>query len=206
MLDTLKTVIDYYVNLLIIQYHNKPKAQATIALLIKLAFANMILLQIRDGFDYTKAKGEPLDIIGEWVGLTRFYDGKYIFYRPWFALIDWDSTPDNLQGGFSEFSDFETLEGGILDYNDFQPSQNKLDDTSFGLLIGLKIIANSIKYTAKNIDTAIYNYFGGDVYTTWSETTLTYHYPAELREFMQVAEYKKVLPAPTGVTIDLQEL
>lgn len=203
---TLTTIINYYVNLLIIQYHDKPKAKATIALLINLIWANMIIYQIRDGFDWRTAVGAQLDIVGKWVGVNRFYDGRLLSLYPWFSLIDWDSTPDVLQGGFSTFDTFETLEGGIIDYSALNPVQNELSDDNFRIMIGLKIIKNSINHTAKNIDNAIWDYFNHEVYTSWSGKTLTYHYPAALREVINVASLKGVLPQPTGVQIELQEI
>lgn len=200
------TVANYYVNLLIIQYHNKPKARATIYLLASLIYANMALLQIRDGFDWKTAIGPQLDIVGKWVGVDRFYNGQLLFLHPWFSLIDWNSTPDNLQGGFSTFETFETLEGGIIDYDTIGPSQNSLSDDYFSMMIGLKIIHNNINHTAKNIDEAIWNYFNQQVYTVWQGKTLIYYYPPELREILQVAYSKNVLPCPTGCQIELTEI
>ena len=140
----LLNLIDYYANLLIVQYHNKPKATKTIKMLAELLLANMLVLQIRDAFDWKTATGAQLDVIGKWVGVSRFYNGQLFEFQPWFALIDWDSTPDNLQGGFSLFSNFEDLEGGFLDYPNINPTKNKLNDTAFRWMIGLKIIKNSI--------------------------------------------------------------
>ena len=202
----LTTLINYYVNLLIIQYHDKPKAKATIALLINLIWANLIIFQIRDGFDWRTAVGPQLDIVGKWEGLSRFYNGQLLFLHPWFSLIDWNSTPDNLQGGFSTFDTFDILEGGIIDYSTIKPTQNQLADDAFRLMIGLKIIKNHINQTAKNIDEAIWNYFDGNVYTVWNSKTLTYYYTSELREVMQVALLKNVLPRPTGISIELREI
>lgn len=205
-LETLKNISEYYANLLIIQYHNKPKARATIKLLTRLLWANMVLLQIRDAFDWRTATGNQLDIIGQWVGATRFYNGQLFDFRPWFSLIDWDSEPDNLQGGFSTFDTFDELEGGFLDYENILPTKNKLNDDAYRIMIGLKIIKNSISATCKNIDDAIWDYFEGKVYTVWEPDELTYYYSSELSEVMQVAESKNVLPCPTGVKIILKEI
>ena len=204
--SALISIINYYVNLLIIQYHDKPKAKATIALFINLIWANMIIFQIRDGFDLRNAKGVQLDIIGAWVGINRYYNGQLFDYEAWFSLIDWDSTPDLLQGGFSTFDNFDTLSGGFLDYQQMGDSQNSLIDDDFRLLIGLKIIKNSINHTCKNIDNAIHDYFNGEVYTTWSNDTLVYHYPAHLYGVMQVAAYKNVLLVPSDIRLELQEI
>lgn len=203
--ETLNTLIQYYTNLLIVQYHNKPKAVATIAMMVKLLWVNMALLQIRDAFDWRTATGAQLDIIGKWEGVDRFYNGQLFYFRPWFALIDWNREPDNLQGGFSTFDTFDE-EGGFLTYDEILPTQNRLSDDAFRIMIGLKIIKNNINTTCKNIDDAIWEYFGGDVYTTWNNSVLTYYYDSTLSEVMEVAKEKDVLPHPTGITIELREI
>lgn len=205
-INILQSLEEYYSNLLIIQYHGKPRAKATIQLFVRLLYANMILLQIRDSFDRKNAIGKQLDIIGEWVGVNRFYNGQLFDFHPWFALINWEEEPDNLQGGFSTFETFNTIEGGFLDYENILPTQNKLNDEAFKIMIDLKIIKNSISTTCKNIDEAIWNYFEGKVYTVWTPDQLTYYYPSELAEVLQVALSKSVLPVPTGVRIELKEI
>lgn len=197
---------NYYQNLLIIQYNNKPKARATIKLLVDLLWVNMILLQIRDAFDWRTAIGEQLDIIGSWVGCDRFYNGQLFDFHPWFSLLPYGQEPDNLQGGFSRYSNFAQGNGGFLDYDNIRPTQNQLVDDAFRIMIGLKIIKNNISAICKNIDNAIWDYFEGKVYTVWEPDTLTYYYPSELAEVMQVAEDKGVLPCPTGVTLYLREI
>ena len=202
----LEQMKEYYSNLLIIQYNGKIKASSTIKTMVNLLYVNMILLQIRDGFDWKTALDAQLEIIGKWIGLNRFYNGQFFYFHPWFSLINWDTEPDNLQGGFSTFQTFDEGGGGFLTYNDIQPTQNRLGTDAYRIMIGLKIIKNSLSATCKNIDNAIWDYFEGRVYTTWAPDELTYHYPADLSEVMQVANYKNVLPCPTGIRIVLREI
>lgn len=205
---TLETLKKYYANLLIVQYNEKPKAKSTIKLLVDLLYANMILLQIRDGFDWETALDVQLDIIGKWVGVNKFYKGQLFYFQPWFSLIDWNKEPDNLQGGFSTFENFEELEGGFLDYENILPTQNRLPLEAFRTMIGLKIIKNNIDHKCKTIDGAIWDYFDGKVYTVWdlNNRKLIYYYPSELNVVMEVAAEKKVLPCPPTVNIQLQEI
>lgn len=205
-LALLKQLEEYYANLLIVQYNGKPKAMATIKVLVRLIWVNIILLQIRDAFHWETAVGAQLDIIGKWVNIDRFYKGQLFDFHSWFSLIDWNSEPDNLQGGFSTYETFESLNGGFLDYENILPTQNQMPDEQFRILIGLKIIKNNIEFTCKNIDDAIWSYFKGQVYTTWEPMEVTYHYPAELNVIMEVALDKNVLLAPTGVNIVLKEI
>lgn len=207
-LDILTILKDYYANLLIVQYHDKPKAVATIKLFVDLLFVNVIFFQIRDAFDWRTAIGNQLDIIGKWVGVDRFFLGQTYDFFQWFSLIDWNSEPVNSQVGFSTFDGFEGVTSGFVDYKLIQTSFNRLPDEQYRILIGLKIIKNNINHTAKNIDDAVWNYFGGKVYTVWDmeERKLQYYYPPELNKVMQVANEKNVLPCPPTVRIQLQEI
>lgn len=77
------TTFDYgkYLSaLLIIQYHNKPKAKGTIEALAKM-FPVDLIFAVRDGFDLDTATGKSLDILAKYVGVSRFYydqDGTII--------------------------------------------------------------------------------------------------------------------------------
>ena len=64
--------MNYYSNLLILQYHNKPKARATIEATTDLMPDNLIQ-DVISGFDINTAAGKQLDILGEYIGLDRNY-------------------------------------------------------------------------------------------------------------------------------------
>ena len=210
-LEEINNLKNYYANLLIVQYNGKPKAAATIKMVVDLIFANLILLQIQNAFDWKTAVGEQLDIIGKWVGVSREYAGslywgkKYLSYPSWDILTPDDKT-DALQHGYSDYETFDSDIGGTLTYNEIGFLKQQLNDEDYRVVIGLKIIKNNLVHTCKNIDDAIWNYFNGEVYTTWEPHEITYHYPASLSVVMNVCDYKNVLPAPTGVSIKLSQL
>ena len=62
----------YYSNLLILQYHNKPKARATVEASVGV-LPDDIILDVINGFDMDSAVGAQLDTIGIYVGVDRFY-------------------------------------------------------------------------------------------------------------------------------------
>lgn len=62
----------YYSNLLIMQYHGKPKAKATIEKSVAL-LPDDIILDVINGFNIETAVGKQLDILGEYVGVDRYY-------------------------------------------------------------------------------------------------------------------------------------
>lgn len=205
-LTILEHLEKYYANLLIVQYNGKPKATATIKLLVKLIFTNMILMQIRDGFDWTTAQGMQLDIIGKWVGVSRDYIASDFWGKEYFSYPDYDrlvpDTTDLLQHGYSDYETYSN-NGEVLTYDDLRFNGSTLDDEDYRVVIGLKIIKNSINHIAGEIDRTIWEYFNHKVYTTWRPHEITYHYPQELTTIMNVCYTKNVLPAPTGVRISL---
>lgn len=74
------TVIDdYYANLLIMQYHNKRKAQETIKSSTK-ALPDTLIQDIINGYDIDTAVGAQQDLLGEYLGVDRYYveDGDLV--------------------------------------------------------------------------------------------------------------------------------
>lgn len=209
--STLNNLLDYYANLLIVQYNGAKKASATIKMIANLILANLLILQIRDGFGWKTAVGLQLNIIGKWVEVTRNYNGSlfwgntYLSYPKSSELVPTDNT-DNLQHGYSNYSTVDTDTGGVLTYENLSFVEQQLSDENYRIVIGLKIIKNSINHTAKNIDDAIWEYFKGEVYTTWAPHEVTYHYTASMETIINICNYKNVLLAPTGVSIRLSQI
>lgn len=64
---------DYYANLLIMQYHNKPRAKETIKVSTA-SIPDQLILDIINGFDINTAVGSQLDLLGIYVGVDRNYN------------------------------------------------------------------------------------------------------------------------------------
>jgi hypothetical protein len=71
-------IVQYYADLLIIQYRSKPKANATIKLMVEIILQNGILLDVFDAFNPETCIGKQQDILGKWVGIDRYYLGDGI--------------------------------------------------------------------------------------------------------------------------------
>lgn len=69
---TKEELLKYYADLLIIQYRNKPKARSHVELLADLITVDLLPLAVRDAFDLDNAKGVQLDMIGKYMGVSRF--------------------------------------------------------------------------------------------------------------------------------------
>jgi len=68
---TTQEIINYYANLLILQYHEKPKAFATIQTLVDPVVMDQLPTEVQNAFDINTAEGVQLDVIGKYVGVSR---------------------------------------------------------------------------------------------------------------------------------------
>ena len=64
-------IINYYTNLLIMQYSGQTKAPATVAATVTPVIADQIYTQVRDAFNINTAVGVQLDILGKYIGANR---------------------------------------------------------------------------------------------------------------------------------------
>lgn len=212
-LDTLNQLKEWACNQLIMQYRYAPKNREFIKVLSDTILANVLILKIRDlCLNVEESIGAQLDVVGKWVGIDRYYNAIDLWEQPYTALVNYsnvqDDTYEQWQGGYSLYSNFADNNGGFLTYKVWQDTRtkvNQIGDDIFRQLIKLKIIKNSIVFTNKNIDDAIWKWSNGQVYTTWGVMEVTYHYPSTMHNLFQLAVYKNVLLAPTGCTINLIE-
>lgn len=68
---SLEEVNQYYTDLLIMQYKDKPKAIATIGTTIEAVLMDQLPLTLQDAFDIETAVGAQLDILGKYIGVNR---------------------------------------------------------------------------------------------------------------------------------------
>ncbi len=212
--EILTSLENYFCDLLIIQYRNSVTNRAMVKELVNIVFANNLALQVQDlCVDVKKSFGAQLDVVGKWVGIDRYYTGFALWDKKYFSLPNYSNIKNNsyneYMGQFSDYTNFSSLKGAFLmykSYRDILSKQNEMGDSFFRQMIELKIIKNSIRFTRKKIDTAIYQWSNGEVYTTWDRMALTYNYPASYRQTMELAQYKNALPVPCGVSLILKEI
>ena len=210
----LKTLAEYFCDLIIIQYKASEQNRALIYLLTQVIFGNMLIKQVEDlCVNVDNSEGVQLDVVGAWVGIDRFFQGRENFTHPYFSMPNYRTIKNNeylpFTGGFSTYENFSSVLGGFLMYQDdidVKTTFSKLPDELYRPLIKLKIIKNSIKKTNKSIDEAIYNWSGGEVYTTWGTMKLTFNYAPNFQQIMELALQKNILPAPNGVALILREV
>lgn len=220
----IEKIKSYYANLLILQYHNKPKAIATVKTTVQKIMSDLIIFKIRDGFNILNppyAVGKQLDVIGEWVGIDRFYDAGQPLY-PWFSLPDWNDDyavieQDAFMGGFQDWNEPLIEDGGFLGYDDLITGVNRtqLNDDWFLKLIKLKIIKNSSRHTMRDLDDKLFEFFNNGIYITWGYDdnqltktepdglSLTFNYTPDYNVIIEIAKNKDALPIPTGMLYKL---
>lgn len=202
-------VVLAYQNLLEAQYFDKPKARATIGMLAKLSTCNMLPWKIRDlCLNVDKSIGKQLDHVGKWVGIDRNYKGQLYDGKQYVAYYDWNDPlqPNLEQGGYYDWNVTDDPTAPYLNNDLIISTNNQLGDKDFRFLIKLKIIKNNTNATCKNIDDALFDLFGYEIFIVWGDNmNMTYYYPSKYDTVMRLAKEKNVLLVPTGVKVALQE-
>lgn len=94
-------LIDYYQNLLILQYRKKPRALGTIESIIRVLMIFDLMRQIENGYCVEDAVGVQLDVLAKYTGAQRVVTG-IAFNRFFFAYIGYilydQPKPQNING------------------------------------------------------------------------------------------------------------
>ena len=80
-------LLQYYSDLLILQYHDKPKAIATIQLFVKQFIADGLFMDILNSYDLDTAVGVQLDRLGKLVGCPRYVVGVGVLTDDEYRLL-----------------------------------------------------------------------------------------------------------------------
>ena len=189
-----------YVNLLIKQYWEKPKASAEIAMKAGMWRRTFEWIDsFSDEFDLDNATGDRLDIIGRIVGI-----GRNITYSIPKIAFGFDENPNSR--GFDDL--FSPLDDRAPFKDLFESASTELvlDDNAYRQFIRAKIAKNTFgPYLSGNdflsIQDAVINIFGGLAYVTDNyDMTLTLHVSAVFSSTTLDAILKmSLIPKPQGV-------
>ena len=198
--DWLDNITAYYVNLLIMQYHQKTKARATLATLARPIFED--LFELENAFDLEIAEGKQLDILGEWVGIPRNLFGVDLD-KIYYELSDSGALSD------TPISTAQQLSSAIFKrYRSRYNSIYTLNDVQMRMLIKLKIMYNMTQWTTANLD-ELYATFFGDSITRQDNfdmtVTVTINDATNMLVFL-IANQKNYLPKGMGVKYIIQYL
>lgn len=184
-------VKNYYADLLILQYRNKPKARETIKIGAEIYLADGLIFQLQDVLDIDKAKGFCLDLIGKILGASRKVQGLLID-RKYFSFEKENAL------GFS--TKYKTSDGMFKTYYNSTLSFYSLGDEDYRVLLKFKALANVQRASMAQMDENLWNTFGGDVLLKNNQDlTITYIVANKLNIPLLAALKKGYLRAPIGI-------
>ncbi|AWI10321.1 DUF2612 domain-containing protein [Ereboglobus luteus] len=201
---TSEEIVNYYVDRLILQYRQKPKARATIAAFVREVVAGCLHLRLHDAFDIETAAGKQLDTLAKYIGLTRtFISGE--LNQEYFGFADYDPKKEQNPNGFRDYSsEFINSKGIWLQYGFDLDTTALLDDVDFRVLLKLKILSNTTDTTLPGMMAAVRQMFDSAVtLEDHKNMTLTYTVNASVITLPR-SVLEKTLPRPAGVGITVK--
>lgn len=196
----LDNTIEYYKNLLIIQYNNKEKARATIGLHIKTLLNDNIACQVQDGYDLETAVGVQLDVLGKYIGADRLYSNTLLIGN-FFGMTSYETLDTDTVVGMTDYIGYDTDLGGFATYEDIVDIQ-KLNDDDYRFVLKLRIIQNNSNHSNKSIDEGLSIFFDNDLILSDDQNmTIVYFVNSAQINKSLIALAKGVLPKPMGVRL-----
>ncbi len=185
-------VKNYYADLLILQYHSKPKARETVKLGADIYMGDGLVFQLQDILDIDTAVGAQLDIIGRILDCPRIVQGVYTDLKYFQFHIDENSY------GFSTIGD--PTNAVFKNIKNYQQSEYALPDEDYRFLLKFKSAVNVMRGSEKGIDEALYGAFGGDVLLKNNhDLTITYIVSAAHTLAVLAAKNLGYYRAPEGI-------
>lgn len=200
---TIQSLINYYSNLLIIQYHDRPKAIAHINLLAQTMLASCVYLDVLNGYDINTAVGHQLDIIGKYVGVNRFWAQENLEDYFSFTTYTEVSPTGPPKFGFCTYANYESFSwNGTLTYDEIVETQNALSDDDFRTLIKVAILQNTCDCGQGEIDTKIFQIFGATIRPeSFGNMKMFYFITTAITPLIQALILKKLFPKSMGVLL-----
>lgn len=188
----LANVEDYYANLLILQYRNKPKARATIKEFVDICLGDGLVFQLNECLNIDSAVGKQLDLIGQILGCNRNVYGL----NPDTKYFSFQKT--NAYG----YSDKDAVsEGYWKSYYNSIGSSYALPDSDYRQLLKFKAALNVMPLTMKGMDDALYQVFGDNVRIINNQNLSITYYIDQQTVVTQAAEILGYFTGPMGVTV-----
>lgn len=197
---------EYYQNLLIIQYHDKPKAKSTIGAMYDTIVpknsktGNYLITDVGNAFDLDTAVGVQLDMIGYYIGVNRLYIGQDLNPIEAFGFTDELGTDYSDVVGLSDEADFLTDTGIFLGVEELISTTNRLNDDDYRLILKLKSKQNNSNHSSSSIDDIFYEFFGNNIYMVDNlDMSMTYYVAYSYSRIAYILDIKGLFLKPMGV-------
>jgi hypothetical protein len=193
-------LIAYYVNLLILQYRNKPNAKGTITAIIKALMIYDLIRAVENGYNIDDAVGVQLDILAKYVGVERIATGVD-FSRTFFGFVDYaEATPYTGVAGLLPYNEVNPPDAQFLKYGVDQESSFRLTDAELRILIKLKIAQNNSNHSTAEIDDILNEFFPGQaIFSDNFNMTISYIFDTGISGIINVAIAQGIIPKPAAV-------
>lgn len=189
----LANVENYYADLLILQYRNKPKARATIKMLVDICLGDGLVFELNDCLNIDKAVGKQLDLIGQILGCNRNIYGL----NPDTKYFSFEKT--NAYG----YSDKDALSQGYWkSYFNSTGSAYALSDTDYRQLLKFKAALNVMPSSMQGMDNAVYSVFGDNVEIINNQDLSITYFINQQTIVTKAAQLLGYFKAPLGVAVD----
>ena len=193
---TLTDAVAAYLNPMALQYKSKPRAVATMTLLLQTALGNYLPAQLGPAFNLATAVGPQLDIIGQYIGVTRFVGS---------------TTPANYYGfqnaartgnttGWRNAGNTTNTTGVWFSGHFIGQQITALPDSLYRLVLQLQIILNASDNTLASIMQYLNTYFPGQV-SLVDTKQMELVYSVQPTCPLSIAILTAYLPKPMGVGI-----
>lgn len=192
---TIDEVKEYYADLLILQYRNKPKARDTIKMGVDIYTGDGLLLQLSDCLNLDTAQGAQLDIIGKILGCPRNVPGIDTSIKYFSFHIDENSL------GFSKIGD--PSNGAVKNRNNSVLATYSLTDEEYRPLLYFKAFLNVWRGDMGSMDRALYEVFGDNVNLKNNQDMTIVYEITETNKTIEAALQLGYFRAPIGVDVSL---
>lgn len=193
-------LIAYYVDLLILQYRDKPNARGTIEAIIESLMIYDLIRSVENGYDIDTAVGVQLDILAKYVGAERIATGVD-FTRTYFGMVDYsEPTPYTGVAGLLDYDEPNPPDAQFLKYDTDQQSIYTLTDSELRILIKLKILQNNSNHSNAEIDEILEEFFPDQViFSDNLNMTVSYIFDEDISRIIEIAISQNALPKPAAV-------
>lgn len=200
---TTTELLQYYANLLILQYRTKDKAPEHIKALIKIIMILEVLVDIENGFDIDTSVGAQQDIIGKYLGVNRVVTGSSFTRNYWGYCEYGDTSPFD----FYPYTIYGVIapDVQIRTYEESSQSLYALTDQEFRFVQKMKIIQNNSNHSAYEIDQFIYRYFPEQAifsdFIDRGNMSIAYIFNESSERIVNILISEDLLPKPAAVAV-----
>lgn len=195
-------IVEEYQNLLLNQYVNLTKARGTIGLLDTEAVCSLVQFDVQNGFNIDTAVGVQLDVLGQYIGLSRTIPG--IIERYDFGMPDYgDPLNIPIPAGFTDYTD-NTINAGssFYLYVFANTSFYSLSDSEYRPLLRMKIILNQSNNSLAEIADLLFSVFVYQIICFDNrDMKISYAVAEDTGNSALLAVQAGLLPKPIGVKI-----